>query len=45
MVELFKKLLFIVYKGKEKNYYYLILEDKLTKELGKIEAYRTKKSW
>ena len=34
----------IVYRGKTKNKYQLMPTDKAIEELGKVEAYKTKKS-
>ena len=50
IIKLFKKPLFIVYKGKEKTDYQLIQKTKpmqkvkSTKESGKVEAYKTRGS-
>ena len=44
IVELSKQLLSIVCRGKEKKKYWLIQPKELTKKLGKVEAYKTKKS-
>ena len=44
IVKLFKQLLSIVYRGKERTKYQLIPAVKSTKELGKVKAYKTKKS-
>ena len=44
IVKLFKNLLFIAYRGKEKTKFQLILKVKIIKKLRKVKAYKTKGS-